>query len=98
MTTDKIVIGLICFMGVLIGAWAISCLVAGYISAGGIVPLIHHMMTASGLIKPLYTMVGFYSHIKGIEYLICVGFFIVFPLFYKYMEQTDEKVLTTIKK
>jgi len=31
----------------------------------------------------VYTLVDFYQYIKGIEYLICVAFFISFPMFYR---------------
>ncbi len=31
----------------------------------------------------VYTLVDFYQYIKGIEYLICVAFFISFPIFYR---------------
>ena len=32
---------------------------------------------------------------KGIEYLICVGFFVAFPLFYKYVNSDVKKVETS---
>ena len=42
-------------------------------------------------VQNVYTLVDFYQYIKGIEYLICVAFFIGFPLFYKYInEKPDE--------
>ncbi len=36
-------------------------------------------------VQNVYTLVDFYQYIKGIEYLICVAFFIAFPMFYKYV-------------
>jgi hypothetical protein len=39
----------------------------------------------------VHTLVDFYQYIKGVEYLICVAFFVAFPLFYKYLnEKSDE--------
>jgi len=38
-------------------------------------------------VKNVYTLVDFYQYIKGIEYLICVAFFIAFPMFYKYVNE-----------
>jgi hypothetical protein len=38
-----------------------------------------------GHIKSVYTMVDFYQYIKTVEYLICVAFFVGFPMFYKYL-------------
>ena len=40
-------------------------------------------MVATGMITPLHNLVDYYTHIKGIEYLICVAFFVAFPVFYK---------------
>ena len=37
-----------------------------------------------GEFETVYTMVDYYQYIKTVEYLICVGFFIAFPMFYKY--------------
>jgi len=34
----------------------------------------------------------YYTHIKGIEYLICVAFFVAFPVFFKYVNKTPAKV------
>ena len=35
----------------------------------------------------VYTLVDFYQYIKGVEYLICLAFFIAFPLFYKFIHR-----------
>ncbi|PIE59120.1 MAG: hypothetical protein CSA32_05665 [Desulfobulbus propionicus] len=56
--------------------------------------LARQYLYASGMMKPLHTLVDFYSHIKGIEYLICVTFFVAFPIFVKFInaEKRQEKV------
>ena len=38
-----------------------------------------------GQIKSVYTLVDFYQYIKTVEYLICLAFFVGFPMFYLYM-------------
>jgi len=38
-----------------------------------------------GHMKSVYTLVDFYQYIKTVEYLICVAFFVGFPMFYRYM-------------
>jgi hypothetical protein len=38
-----------------------------------------------GEYNQVYTLVDFYTYIKGIEYLICLAFFVSFPVFYKYL-------------
>ena len=35
----------------------------------------------------VHTLVDFYQYIKGVEYLICLAFFIAFPMFYKYLNE-----------
>ena len=42
-----------------------------------------------GQVKEVYTLVDFYQYIKGVEYLICLAFFISFPMFYRYLHRTD---------
>lgn len=59
--------------------WSVSTLAGQY-------------MTATGMIKPLHTLVDYYTHIKGIEYLICVAFFVAFPVFFKYVNKVPGKV------
>lgn len=41
-----------------------------------------------GEVTEVVTLVDFYQYIKGVEYLICVAFFIVFPMFYRYINQS----------
>ncbi len=42
-----------------------------------------------GEFKSVYTLVDFYQYIKGVEYLICVAFFIAFPMFYKFIHKEN---------
>ncbi|HHD63432.1 MAG TPA: hypothetical protein ENK96_03490 [Desulfobulbaceae bacterium] len=67
-------------LGLIAGLWAVVVLVGG-------TPLIRHFMVVIGILKPLPTEVDYYTHIKGIEYLICVVFFVVFPLFFRYVNK-----------
>ena len=39
----------------------------------------------------VYTLVDFYQYIKGVEYLICLAFFISFPMFYRYLNQSPDE-------
>ncbi len=47
------------------------------------------LLTSIGEFKSVYTLVDFYQYIKGVEYLICIAFFIAFPLFYKYIHSSE---------
>lgn len=57
--------------------------------------LLHQYMAATGMLKPMHTLVDFYTHIKGIEYLICVAFFVVFPVFVKYINKEKRPAKVT---
>ena len=74
-------------VGSFITLWSILAIVSGINSVGGIGQFINQYMISIGVIKPLHTMVDYYTHIKGIEYLICVLFFIAFPVFFKYVNK-----------
>lgn len=43
-----------------------------------------------GQVQELYTVVDYYEYIKALEYLICVGFFVGFPIFYRYINRSDD--------
>ena len=47
-------------------------------------------MTSVGEIREVFTLVDFYQYIKGVEYLICVAFFVGFPIFYRYLHKRDD--------
>lgn len=47
------------------------------------------MLQSIGEVKSVYTLVDFYQYIKGVEYLICVAFFVGFPAFYKYIHRRN---------
>lgn len=40
-----------------------------------------------GHVKSVYTLVDFYQYIKTVEYLICIAFFVGFPMFYRYLHK-----------
>lgn len=60
--------------------------------------LARHYMIATGMVKPLHTLVDFYSHIKGIEYLICVAFFVAFTYFFKYVHHEAPRKSVTVRR
>jgi len=43
------------------------------------------LFSTIGQVKSIYTLVDFYQYIKTVEYLICIAFFVGFPMFYRYM-------------
>jgi hypothetical protein len=48
------------------------------------------LFTSLGQMKEVFTLVDYYQYIKGVEYLICVAFFVGFPMFYRHIHGTDE--------
>lgn len=44
-----------------------------------------------GQVEQIYTVVDFYTYIKGLEYLICLLLFSTFPVFYRYIHGEDNK-------
>ncbi len=48
------------------------------------------MFVSVGEVKTIHTMVDFYTYVKGLEYLICAGFFVGFPIFYRYINTPPE--------
>jgi len=58
--------------------------------------LARQYMLATGMMQPLHTLVDYYSHIKGVEYLICVAFFVAFPVFFKYVNK-EKRTLPVAK-
>jgi hypothetical protein len=73
-------------MGSVIGIWAFSSVLIGLSQANWqMTEMLRQYLVAIGGIKEYETLVDFYTHIKGIEYIICVAFLGAFPAFYKYV-------------
>jgi hypothetical protein len=47
------------------------------------------ILGAVGYTKSVHTLVDFYQYIKSVEYLICLAFFVSFPMFYRYLNKTQ---------
>lgn len=44
-----------------------------------------------GTVKEVHTQVDFYTYIKSVEYMICIAFFIGFPMLYKRLHRKTER-------
>ncbi|NOR25107.1 MAG: hypothetical protein GQ542_12100, partial [Desulforhopalus sp.] len=64
-------------------------------SGWSVAELARQYMVAVGAIGEFETLVDFYTHIKGVEYIICLAFFAAFPAFFKYVNNT--KTAVTVK-
>lgn len=84
-------------VGTLIGFWAFAAMIGGLYKVGwDVTEFVRYGLVASGLVQPIHTLVDYYTHIKGIEYIICVVFFVVFPLFLRYVDQGEKQDLRMV--
>jgi hypothetical protein len=91
--TSKTAGRIILAMGAIICLWVGAALTSALSSVGwSVSTLAGQYMSAIGMIKPLHTLVDYYTHIKGIEYLICVAFFVAFPVFFKFVNKAPKAV------
>jgi len=90
MKTAGIVMG---GTGILFGMWAVAAVIGGLNQVNWqVTELARQYLVASGMIRPIHTLVDFYTHIKGIEYIICVVFFVAFPVFFQYVNKEKTPV------
>ena len=76
--------------------WVAAALTSALSTAGwSVSELAGQYMVAIGMVKPLHTLVDYYTHIKGIEYLLCVAFFVAFPVFFKYVNKAPKTAVAT---
>jgi hypothetical protein len=48
------------------------------------------LFNSIGEVSQVFTVVDYYQYIKGLEYLICLAFFIIFPMFYRYIHNEKQ--------
>lgn len=85
--------------GSIFGLWSLAAVLGGLRETGwNVVAFARSGLVASGMIQPIHTMVDFYTHIKGIEYIICVAFFVVFPLFYRFIDRPEKSPKVVVEK
>ncbi|MFZ5764462.1 MAG: hypothetical protein ACOY4H_02560 [Thermodesulfobacteriota bacterium] len=80
-------------MGGIIGIWAFATMMTGLASVNWQpTEMIRQFLVATGNLGEYETLVDFYTHIKGVEYLIAVAFFVAFPAYYKYLSPKEATV------
>ena len=47
-------------------------------------------LSSVGEVKEVFTLVDYYTYIKSMEYLICIAFFVGFPMYYRYINKKDD--------
>lgn len=82
-------------IGAAIGLWAMVALAFSLGRADWQVSeLLRQYLVAVGVIGEFETLVDFYTHIKGVEYIICVAFLAAFPAFFKALNRTRTPITT----
>ena len=77
-------LGIAAAIGGIIGIGGITMFIGGLASVDWQVSeMFRQFLVATGNLGEYETMVDYYTHIKGVEYLIAVAFFVVFPVYYK---------------
>ncbi len=72
------------------GIWAIMAFVTGLSSVNFQVgEMARQFLVATGNLGEYETLVDFYTHIKGVEYLMAGAFFVAFPVFFKYIDKAE---------
>ena len=84
--------GIITGLGGAFGIWAIMAFVSGLSSVNFQVgEMVQQFLVATGNLGEYETLVDFYTHIKGVEYLMAGAFFVAFPIFFKYVDKAETK-------
>ena len=79
------------FLGSLITIWSSAAILSGLSQVNWQVSeLLRQYLVAVGLMQEFHTMSDFYTHIKGVEYIIAVMFLGAFPAFYTYLNKAPE--------
>ena len=89
---QKVVKGML-VAAALIGAWVCAALMFALAKMDWQVgELLRQYLVSVGLIQDFETLVDFYTHIKGIEYLICLAFLGTFPAYFKFLNRERKTV------
>jgi hypothetical protein len=76
------------FLGSVICIWSSAAVLSGLAQVNWQVSeLLRQYLIAVGLMQEFHTLSDFYTHIKGVEYIIAVMFLSLFPVFYSYINK-----------
>ena len=80
------------FCGTIISIWSVAALLSGLAQVNWQVSeLLRQYLIAAGLMQEFHTLSDFYTHIKGVEYIIAVMFLGTFPAFYVYLNKPAQE-------
>ena len=80
-------------IGTTAGMWSVAAVLSGLAQVDWQVSeLVRQYLVAIGVIQEFHTLVDFYTHIKGVEYIVCIIFLGCFPAFYTYINRSKERM------
>ena len=75
--------------GAIFGVWALTAFTSLLAQMDWSVgEVLRQYLVASGALNEQETLVDYYTHIKGAEYIIAVAFLGLYPVFLKYVNRT----------
>jgi hypothetical protein len=81
------------FLGSLLTIWSSASVLSGLAQVNWQVSeLLRQYLIAVGLMQEFHTLSDFYTHIKGVEYIIAVMFLGAFPAFYSYLNKPAKEM------
>jgi hypothetical protein len=81
------------FLGSLISIWSSAAILSGLAQVDWqFSELLRQYLISVGLMQEFHTLSDFYTHIKGIEYIIAVMFLGFFPAFDAYLNKPVKEV------
>jgi hypothetical protein len=88
-TKTRVVLMALAGTGAVFGIWALTAFFAVLSEMGwSVSELLTQYMVATGAIGEYETLVDYYTHIKGFEYIIAVAFLGLYPAYFKYVNKT----------
>ncbi|MHB8809010.1 MAG: hypothetical protein ACYC9M_03225 [Desulfobulbaceae bacterium] len=76
-------------VGAVFGIWAITAFTSLLAQMDwSVAEVLRQYMVATGALNEQETLVDYYTHIKGAEYIIAVAFLGLYPVFYKYVNRS----------
>ncbi len=74
--------------GAVFGIWAITAFTSLLAQLDwNVAEVLRQYMVATGALNEQETLVDYYTHIKGAEYIIAVAFLGLYPVFFKYVNR-----------
>lgn len=82
------------FCGTIISIWSVAAFLSGLAQVNWqISELLRQYLITVGLLQEFHTLSDFYTHIKGVEYIIALMFLGIFPAYYIYLNRSKGKIV-----